>query len=213
MSETYTEDQEVEKLKSWWKTYGNALLLGVALGVAILFGNKYWTAQKARRAEAASAVYDQLVTNFGKKAFDNVRQSGATLIDEYAGTPYAGLAAMILARVEFDEGKPEDARRQLQWVVDNATDEGARHAARLRLARLLINDNELDKTRALIEVEDIAGFEADYYELRGDIEAAMGNKSKARAEYEKARERLGDFSSYRVVLNMKIDDLGPDETQ
>ncbi|MFQ5756411.1 MAG: YfgM family protein [Acidiferrobacterales bacterium] len=213
MNEPYTDDEQVEKLKSWWKSYGNALVLGIALGVAIVFGNKYWTGYKKERAEAASVIYDRLITDYHNKAFDTVRASGTTLIENYAATPYAGLAAMILARVSFDEGKNEEARRQLQWAVENATDNGTRHAARLRLARLLINDNELESALALIAIEDIAGFEADYHELRGDIEAAKGNKAQARQEYQQALKYLSVSSSYRAVLNMKLDDLGPETAQ
>lgn len=213
MAEPYTDDEQVENLKSWWKTYGNALVLGIALGVAILFGNKYWIGYKKERAESASAIYDQLIIDYQKKAIETVRASGATLIEDYAATPYAGLAAMILARVSFDDGKSEEARRQLRWAVENATDDGTRHAARLRLARLLTNDNELESALALIEIKDIAGFEADYYELRGDIEAAKGNQAPARNEYKQAVKYLSASSSYRAVLNMKLDDLGPETVQ
>ena len=50
----YTEQEELEKLKAWWKNYGPALLIGVVIGVALLFGNKYWKEHKERQREEAS---------------------------------------------------------------------------------------------------------------------------------------------------------------
>ena len=210
MSDPYTDQEQVEKLKQWWKTYGTALLLGIALGLAILFGNKYWSDYKQQRAASASALYDRLLEDYRKKAFDDVRKTARKIVDEYATTPYAGLAAMMWARVEFDAKQSEDVRRQLHWAVDNASDAGARHVARLRLARVLAGDGEIDAALALIALKDIAGFESDYEELRGDLLAAKGDKQAAREAYARAIKHLDTTSSYLPVLNMKLDDLGPE---
>lgn len=210
MSDPYSDQEQVEKLKQWWKTYGNALLLGIALGLAILFGNKYWTDYKHQRAASASALYDQLLEDYRKKAFDDVRKVASKIIDDYASTPYAGLAAMVLARVDFDAKQSEKVKQQLRWAVDHASDIGARHVARLRLARVLAADGEIDAALALIAIKDIAGFESDYEELRGDLLAAKGDKQGAREAYGRAIKHLDATSSYLPVLNMKLDDLGPE---
>jgi predicted negative regulator of RcsB-dependent stress response len=210
LTDPYADQEQVEKLKQWWKTYGNALLLGIALGLAILFGNKYWTNYKQQQAAAASALYDQLLENYRKKALDDVRKTGTTIIDQYSSTPYAGLAALVLARVSFDAKQNEEVRRQLRWAMDNASDAGTRHAARLRLARVLAVDGEVDAALALIAIKDIAGFESDYEELRGDLLTTKGDKQAAREAYTRAIKHLDTTSSYLPVLNMKLDDLGPE---
>ena len=210
MSDPYTDHDELEKLKRWWKTYGNALLLGIALGLAILFGNRYWTSYQQQRAEAASALYGQLLEGYRKKELDGVRQVGDRLINEYGSTPYAGLGALMLARVSFDTQQPEQMRKHLRWAVDNATDPGTRHTARLRLGRVLAAAGELEAALALIDIQDIAGFESSYGELRGDVLAAKGDKQGAREAYRRAIEQLNDASGYLPVLNMKLDNLGPE---
>ncbi len=210
MSDPYTEQEQVEKLKQWWKTYGSALLVGIALGLAILFGNKYWTDYKQQRAAAASALYDQLLQDYRKKAFDDVRKTAGKIIDEYSETPYAGLAAMMVARVSFDAKQSEEVQRQLRWAIDHASDGGTRHAARLRLARVLAADGKIDAALALISIKDTAGFESDYEELRGDLLVAKGDKQAAREAYARAIKHLDATSSYLPVLNMKLDDLGPE---
>lgn len=213
MSTPYDEQDELEKLKAWWKTYGNALLLGIALGLAMLFGYKYWSQYKQEQAETASAIYDNLLEDYRQEKFDAVKEASSRLIDEYASTPYAGLAAMIVARINFETEKAEAGREQLRWAMEHATDGGTRHVARLRLARVLADAGEVDSALALLEVNDIAGFELDYYELRGDLVALKGNKREARNAYQEALKHLDDLPQYRPILNMKLDDLGPEERQ
>ena len=213
MTDPYSNDQELEQLKTWWKTYGNALLLGIALGLSILMGNKYWSQHKQERAEAASAIYDGLVDNYREKAFDKLREASESLKGDYAATPYAGLAAMISARVNLVEGKIDDARRELQWTLDNATDDGTKHAARLRLARIVADANEVDAALFLLDVSDIAGFELDYHELRGDLTVLKGDKQAAREAYRMALKELDEFSSYKSTLSMKLDALGPEANE
>lgn len=213
MTDPYSDDQELEQLKTWWKTYGHALLLGIALGLSILVGTKYWSQYKQERAEAASAIYDGLVDNYRDKAFDKVREAGESLKGDYAATPYAGLATMILARVSLEKGKIDDARRELQWTLDNATDDGTKHAARLRLARIVADANEVDAALSLLDVSDIAGFELDYHELRGDLTVLKGDKQAAREAYRMALKELDEFSPYKSTLSMKLDALGPEASE
>ncbi len=213
MTDPHSDDQELEQLKTWWKTYGNALLLGIALGLSILGGNKYWSQYKQERAEAASAIYDGLVDNYREKAFDKLREASESLKGDYAATPYAGLAAMILARVSLEEGEIDDARRELQWTLDNATDDGTKHAARLRLARIVADANEVDAALSLLDVSDIAGFELDYHELRGDLTVLKGDKQAAREAYRMALKELDESSPYKSTLSMKLDALGPEASE
>ncbi len=209
MNTHYSDDETLEKLKAWWKTYGNALLLGIALGLTILFGYKYWSQYKQERAEAASAIYDNLLDDYRQENFDAVREASAKLIDDYKSTPYAGLAAILIARIELDTKGNEQAREKLRWAMKHATDNGTRHVARLRLARVLADAGEIEPALALLEVKDIAGFELDYYELRGDLVAAQGDKAAARSAYLQALKHLDDRSQYGSILTMKLDDLGP----
>ena len=154
-----------------------------------------------------------MVDNYRDKAFDKVREASDSLKSDYSATPYAGLAAMILARVSLEEGKKDDARRELQWALDNATDDGIKHAARLRLARIVADAGEVDAALSLLGVSDIVGFELDYHELRGDLTAIKGDKQSARKAYRMALKELDEFSPYKSTLRMKLDALGPEASE
>ncbi len=207
----YEHADETERLKKWWKNYGPALILGIALGSAALGGLKYWQYHKAKQAEAASQLYEQLTQNFQRRAIAGVDETGNKLVRDYAATPYAGKAALIMAKMHFDSSDIQGARQHLQWAMDQATETATRHIARLRLARLMLDQGELDPALALAKIADPAGFEAEYQELQGDILLASGRPEDARRAYRAALDRLPKESPYQRVLSMKLDDIGPEK--
>jgi predicted negative regulator of RcsB-dependent stress response len=206
----YQQDDDVERLKAWWKNYGNALILGIVLGSGLLGGYTYWRHYQARQAEAASEIYAQLLEAHQRKDLAAVRAGAERLTGDYAGTPYAGKAALFLARLSFDAGDPATTRRHLEWALERAREETTRRMALLRLARLSLLEGDADGALRLLDGKGPNGFESEYEELRGDALAAKGRKDPARAAYQAALAHLPKGSPYASILQMKLDDLGPE---
>lgn len=202
----YSQQEELEEFKAWWKNYGASLVIGVVLGVAILVSYRFWTQHREAQREAASALYDQMLGELRANKQDALG-SGEKLLAEYKATPYAGMAALLLARRAYESGDKAQARQRLEWAIANSED-ATQHAARLRLARLLLDGGDVAPVAALVEVKDIAGFEAEYHELRGDLALAQQQHDAARAAYGEALKQIAPNSPYRQVLSMKLDDLG-----
>lgn len=207
----YSDQEQAEKLAAWWKQYGTSVIAGVAIGLALLFGYRYWTQHQEQRRVEASALYEQMLSARKSKS----EEAGATarkLMDDYAETPYAGLAALQLARAQYEAGDRAAARATLEWTMTNARDATA-HAARLRLARLRLEAGELDAVQALIDVKRMDGFEAEYQELRGDLLRARNQPAGAREAYREAIRRTPPDSGYLRILTMKLDDLGLEDSR
>ncbi len=66
---------------------------------------------------------------------------------------------------------------------------------------------------SLLNAKDQSGFETEYQELKGDLLALKGRKDEARAAYRAAIDALPDGSSYRRILTIKLDDLGPEKSE
>jgi len=208
----YADQEELDKLKAWWKNYGNSMIIGVLLGAALLVGFRYWTHYTEQRLQTASALYERMMQDFHAKNLDAARRSGELLLNDSSSTPYAGMAGLMLARMEFEAGDVAGGRKHLQWVVEHAKDAATKHAARLRLARIILDSGDKQAALALLDVKDQTGFEAEYAELRGDIYLAQGQREQARVAYREALKHLPDGSPYAPVLNMKLDDLGPEKS-
>ncbi len=205
-----SHNEELEQLKAWWKEYGNYVFYGILLGAAIIIGVNYWKQHQVQQAEAASALYEQMVTAAQERKAEVVREAGTRLLEDFPSSPYAGKAALFLAKASFDAGDKASARSQLQWAMDNAAEEATRHVARLRLGRLLLDQGELDAAFVLTQVDEKDGFVSEYEELRGDLLVRQGRNDEARAAYRAALQALPPDSRYGRTLSMKLDDLGPE---
>lgn len=206
----YEDQEQAERLIAWWKAYGKSLIAGVAIGAALLFGYRYWHQREEALRVEASQLYEQMLVLQQQKQPETATVADK-LMQEYAGTPYAGAAALALARLHYESGDVKAAQGDLSWAVSH-TGGAVQHAARLRLARLRLEAGEREAAAALLNVGDTAGFEAEYLELRGDILVAQGRPGEARAAYRDALGRLAERSPYAGMLAMKLDDLGPEKT-
>jgi predicted negative regulator of RcsB-dependent stress response len=209
--EAYNPDDQLASLKNWWKQYGNALIAGVIIGLLLLGGGTYWKQYKIKRAETASQIYENLLADLQQGKLDAVSAAATKLMQDYDATPYAGKSALLQARLRFEAKDIAGARSQLEWAMKNAIEASVQHSARLRLARLLLDQGETAAALALVNIKDTNGFISEYEETRGDVLLAQGDRDGARRAYQAAIEKLPRASSYLLALTMKRDNLGPEK--
>lgn len=213
------EQEQISELKTWWKMYGNmvtAMLLAVSAGVV---GWQGWSWYQRTQAAEASVIYAAVQKGAIERDAKRVRDAAGELIEKYPGAVYAAMAALTSARMQFDAGDLKTARAQLQWVAEKARDKDLRDLGRLRLAHVLFDDKALDEALKLLGEEPVPAFAARFGELKGDILAAQGRKSEAKAAYQAALAKQdaaekaagsqgGRESQYRDLLQVKLDSLG-----
>lgn len=208
--DTYNSDDQVARIKAWWKQYGKSLIAGAIIGIVLLAGLNYWKQHRQHRAEEASRLYDGLLAEVQLGKSDAALAVADRLMQDFSATPYAGKAALFAARLRFDSQDLAGARRSLEWAVQNAREPAVYHSARLRLGRLMLDQGEPDAMLKLIAGNDRDGFASEYEELQGDALLAKGDRDGARHAYQKAIETLGRGTSYEKILRMKLDNLGPE---
>lgn len=207
----YSDQEQAEKLAAWWKQYGMSVIVGVAVGLALLLGYRYWTQYREQQRVEASALYEQLLVQQRAKSGEAAATAKA-LMENYAETPYAGLAALHQARVRYEAGDRAAARASLEWALAHGRGATA-HAARLRLARLRLEAGELDAAEALLQIKRMDGFDAEYHELRGDLLRARQRPAEALAAYREAIRATPPESAHLRTLTMKLDDLGLEDSR
>ena len=203
-----TPEQELEALKSWWNENGRTLVVGVAIGLGGVFGWTWWQDHLRSQAEEASQIYQRVLENAAAEMHDPVREQAAEIIRSYPKTGYAALASLLAAKSAFLENDFEGAKRQLEWVIENADSASFRDLARLRLAHILIDQDMLDEAMGTIESVEQQAFRAGADEIRGDIQIARGDAEGARESYLRALGSGAVSGPTRARVQMKLDDLG-----
>lgn len=206
MTTHYDDEAQAERLKQWWKENWMALAGGLVIGLAAIFGWEAWQSHTDSRNQRASHMYEDLKNALADSRREDAVRIGDALAGEYAATPYAAGAALFLAAEAVKSGDLDTALNRLRWVREHGSDEGLRQVARLREARVLWQQGQLDAALALLG-DDAGEFSALAEELRGDIRLAQGDRGAARAAYEKALAASADDSAARAGLQRKLDDL------
>ena len=185
-----------------------SIVTGAVLGLGAVFGWRAWTDYTQQQTEQASAEYAQLQSALDKGDADEVIERGKKMISEYRSTPYSDLAALALAKLKLERGDAAAAAAHLQWVLDHAKQAAIERVARLRLARVLLSQGEIDQALALLEEAEPGGFLSTYEELKGDLYLAKDDRERARDAYRSALDALQTGVPNRSLLQMKLDDLG-----
>ncbi len=207
----YSSDEElVEEIKTWWQTNGVAIIAGLAIGLAAIFGWRYWNAHQDTQAENASFHYDVLIQALEKNDAAEVEKQGEILAVEFSDSPYTVLAALNRAKSAVAAGDPAAAIKHMEWAVANADPPALKDIARLRLARALLAGNRLAEAEAQLDQVDNPNFYAEREELKGDLSVARDEPAQARVAYGAALA-AGGAGGQNSLLQMKLDNLPPAE--
>ena len=201
------EQEQLDELRAFWNKYGNFILTVITVVLFAVAAWRAWGWWEVRQAGQAAQVYDQLRQAAEAKDIAKVKEHAGVIFGEYGGTAYAPMAALVAARAHFDADDLKSAKAPLQWVIDKASDEEFRHAARLRLAGILLDEKAYDEGLKLLEAAPAGPFAGMYADRRGDFLAAQGKAEPARAAYREALEKLGATSTLRRIVQLKIDAL------
>jgi len=160
-----------------------------ALAVAVVGwqGWQWW--QRSQTGQAAQ-LYGNMQQALMQQDVKRVRLLAGELIDKYAGTAYAGMAAMLSGKVLVETGDLKSAQAQFGWAAEHATDQGTRDLARLRQAIVLADEKSFDAALKLLAVPPAPSFMSRYLEVRGDILVAQGKAGEARSAYDEAIRAL-----------------------
>ena len=201
------EQEQIDALKNFWRDYGRLIIAAVIAFIVGVGGTQGWKHYKRTQAEEASLEFVKLEEALDKGDVNEIRNVGQDIISEYASTPYAQMAALVLAQTEREAGDLDAAALRLQWVVDNARTEEIRMLARLRLAAVLLDQEEYDAALQLLDQAVSQAFTGAYADLRGDVLVSQGKVVEARAQYELALEKAQEGSPWRDIVQLKLDAL------
>ncbi len=205
-----TEDEELAVIRDWWQRNGKPLLTGGALALVVVFGWQAWQKHQLAEAQGASVLYQQLLETSlvadGQADVGKVAELAGKLKTEFSGSHYAQYASLLLAKVAVEAGKLDDARTELQAVLDKPVDATLGELARQRLARVLAAQGKTEDALKLLAGDADQAFVASREELKGDLLVKLERSDEALQAYEKAKAALTAEAAVGG-LQIKIDDL------
>ncbi|OYY93111.1 MAG: hypothetical protein B7Y41_13440 [Hydrogenophilales bacterium 28-61-23] len=202
------EQEQVDEAKAWWKQNGNKLIWGVTIFLLAAAGWRGWETWSRTQAAEASMLFDSAVQAASVNDLKTAKAASAQIMEKHAGSAYGAPAAWLAGRVNTESGDVKSARAQYEFALEHASDEGVRQMARLRLAALRFEENDLPGALKLLADPFDPAFQGLAEQLKGDLLAAQNKLPEARAAYKLALEKLGDKSSLKPLVEIRLDGLG-----
>jgi len=202
------EQEQLDTLKAWWKDNGNYLLGALLIVLVAMGGWRGWQYYQNQQSVEAATLYAGFVKQLESNDAKRVNDAAAAVMGQYAGTAYATRAALLAAQVNEQVKDVARAKTQLQWVIAHAEEASLKDVARLRLAAVLLDEKDYEGAMNLLETKHPASFDGLYADLRGDVLSAQGKKEEAKSAYKLAYEKTDAKSTYRNLIQIKMDALG-----
>lgn len=198
-----TEEQQVERIKEFWKEHGKGIVAGAVIGFGLFYGWRFYDQHTMEQQQLASAKYEQLTTELSEGS-ENAMVNAQDFVSENSDNTYAHLVALQMSKDAADKGDLATAVTSLQLVVDNSEDDNLKALASIRLARALIAQDQADAALELARGSYPAAYQGFAAEIEGDILAQKGQKESAREAYQRALEA---DESLTPALQMKLNSL------
>jgi len=201
-----TEDEQVDAIKAWWDKNGKSTLLGIVIVLASVFGWNNWSEHQRALSESASSRYQMMLSQVVNDP-DGAVAMGESLKQEFKGSHYSVLAALMIAKIEVERGQLEVADAELRWAAAQSDNPLFVDLANSRLARVLLAQGRTDEALQIlskINSDSLSGLVA---EIEGDVYITQGDRAKARVAYQKALAGYAQTPEKGSLVQIKLDDL------
>lgn len=197
LDDVLDEHEQSERVLAWLRRNGAGLIGGIALGLAAIYGFKWWQAREAAEQAQASARYREVVEAIA--AGNLAEQSQLQALEPGL---YRTLGSLTLAKAQLAQGKRDDAIATLRAI---RTDEPAMAAiVNERLARLLVDAGQSAEALKLVGTSTAPNM----LDVQGDAHFALGQRDQARASYEQALKHLDVDAPQRRLIELKLTQVG-----
>ena len=167
-----------DRLQSWLEENYKSLILGLLIGLSILYGYKTYISDRNLSQLALSREYDIAITAYKNGKTDLILEYSKKNITNYPKNIYTNLSNLYSAKIMYEQNKFNDAYIYLDHIIKESEDNDIRNIAIYRKSKILIDDgkykdahNILDNSENYQHIE----LKGDLYVLEGDYVSAINN--------------------------------------
>ncbi len=201
------EQESLDQLKAWWEKWGNTVLSVLTVGCLAFAGFNGWNWYQRHQGAKATAAYVQLQNAYLQGDEKNVTSIADGLMKDYAGHVFAPLGAFFRAADAVKNGKLDEAKKALNWILESRHDE-YKMTARIRLAGVALDEGKAEEALKILEAAKPAESDVVAYNDRlGDVYLALGKTDEARKVWQAAMDADRFDGAVTPYLNLKIQSL------
>jgi predicted negative regulator of RcsB-dependent stress response len=202
LDETLSEQEQWDLVKQKVRENYLWVLAGIALAIAGISGYR-WNLQRVENGLLAAAKqYDQVIIAYGKNDLAAAVKLGDELNRDHKGTGYAEQSMLLIARLQLANNQHAQALEKLQQLMAATNDKELALLARLRAARIQVDQNKPDDALTMLTGAAVGAYAASFAEVRGDALYAKGDKAAALKAYKEAQ--AGGLGVDGELLKLKI---------
>ena len=204
MSDYLTDEEQLDRIKTWWEEYGRILVATLVIGIGSVIGWRWYDETKTAETAAASDLYADYL-NADESQREQFAESIGTEIPESA---YNVLVQISTAAEAVQAEDYELAETQLRSAAAAARVDVLRDLVNVRLARVLMQADKTDAALATLGQIRGEGFRPVVAELKGDIHLSRGERALAHESYRSAFDAVADLprNTQRALLELKVTD-------
>ena len=180
-----------EKVVSWLEENYKGLIVGIIIGLSILYGYKAYISNENTKQLNLSREYDLAINEYNSGKINEVLKFSRNNITQNPENIYTALASLYSAKEMYKQNNLVEAYIFLEHIIKYSSDKEIKSLAKYRKAKLLIEEERYEEAHLLI------GEEPDNYqhiELKGDLYLIQD-------QYLKAINHYNDILTYSITPN------------
>lgn len=203
----YDDYEQGERVQEWLRQNGVAIVVGLVIGLALIFGYRQWNKHQANENIEAATQYQLIENALDKGKADEADTLTDSLLKNHADSAYAVFAVSLRAQRQMDAGKADKAVESLTWAVKHADTKPLKDLSRLRLARADLAANKASDALTALKAMPADAYAGLAAELRGDAQVKLGHADEAVKAYKAAMAAFDPTAPQQRILQMKIDNV------
>lgn len=197
---SYDDNEQDEHVKEWLRKNAIPIIVGIVIGLALIFGYRQWKKHQAGENVAAANQYQLIQNAVSAGHKDEANTLTDSLLKNHADSAYAVFAATLRARRELGAGKPGKAVKSLTWAAQHADSGPLKTLTHVRLARAELDAGKANAALAALKAVPTGAYQGLVAELRGDAQVQLGHAAEATRAYQSALAAFDPASPQRRVV-------------